>query len=141
MTFGTCARGYLSGEIPKLAHEIRAGYNTEDASAASDCRVEFTLNLSWNSPQNASAARCRANPLRECIAALFRIAHREAFPHSTFDTSSIESGDSHAICDAFRDYTETALRAELDQYEWSGRNVRAFSEAGTEFGFHSRLQD
>jgi len=75
--------------------------------------------------------------LRECIAALFRIAHREDFPHSTFDTSSIDSDDSDAICEAFRDYTETALRAELDQYEWSERNVQAFSEAGIDFGSHS----
>jgi hypothetical protein len=78
--------------------------------------------------------------LRECIATLFRIAHREAFPHSTFDTSSIESGDSDAIFEAFRDYTETALRAELNQYERSGRNVKAFSESGIEFGIHFWLQ-
>ena len=137
MTFGTCARGNLSGELPKLAHEFHGGYNTEDASATSNCRVEFTVNLSWNSHLNASTARWQADPLRENIAALFRIAHREAFPHSTFDTSSIDSGDSDAICEAFRDYTETALRAELDQYEWSGRKLQAFSKAGIDFGSHS----
>jgi hypothetical protein len=137
MTFGTCVRGNLSGELPKLAHEFHGGYNTEDASATSSCRVEFTVNLSWNSPLIASAAGWQADPLREYIAALFRIAHREAFPHSTFDTSSIDSDDSDAICEAFRDYTETALRAELDQYEWSGRKLQAFSKAGIDFGSHS----
>ncbi|MGA2754288.1 MAG: hypothetical protein ABSE53_11010 [Terracidiphilus sp.] len=124
-----------------MAHEIHGGYNTEDARATSDCRVEFTVNLSWNSPQSASTTCWQADPFGECIAALFRIAHREAFPHSTFDTSSIDSGDSGAIGEAFRDYTETALRAELDQYEQSGRNVQAFSEAGIEFGIHPWLQD
>jgi hypothetical protein len=62
--------------------------------------------------------------------ASFRIAHRGVFPHSTFGTSSKELRDSDAILEAFREYTETALRAELDQYEWSGRVVRVNFEDG-----------
>ena len=79
----------------------------------------------------------RMVPFREFIIAHLRIAHCGAFPHSTFDTSSKDMRDSSAIREAFRDYTETALRAELDQYEWSGRKLQAFSKAGIDFGSHS----
>ncbi len=40
MTFGPRAGKICSGDHPTLAHEIRRGYNTEDANATSDCRVE-----------------------------------------------------------------------------------------------------
>lgn len=57
-----------------------------------------------------------------------RIAHSEAFPHSTFDTSSIKRGDSDANWEAFRDYTETALPTEPDTFEQSGAMSAASSE-------------
>jgi hypothetical protein len=91
---------------------------------------KLAVTLLQKIPLIGSASSSREVPFREFIVDHFRIAHREAFPHSTFDTSSIDRGDSNAIRKAFREYTETALRAELDLYEWSGHNLRAFSGAG-----------
>ncbi len=49
----------------------------------------------------------------------------------------MDGGDSEAIWGAFKDYTETALRVELEQDERSGRNDATFSEEGINFRFHS----
>lgn len=94
---------------------------------------KLAVTLLQKIPLIGSASSSREVPFREFIVDHFRIAHREAFPHSTFDTSSIDRGDSNAIRKAFREYTETALRAELDPYEWSGRNVRDIFRNGDRF--------
>jgi hypothetical protein len=96
---------------------------------------KLAVTLLQKIPQIGCASSRREVPFREFIIDHFRIAHREAFPHSTFDTSSIDRGDSNAIRKAFREYTETALRAELDAYEWSGQNVRDI------FGSGDRIQN
>ena len=94
---------------------------------------KLAVTLLQKIPLIGCASSSREVPFREFIIDHFRIAHREAFPHSTFDTSSIDGGDSNAIRKAFREYTETALRAELDAYEWSGQNVRDIFGNGDRF--------
>jgi hypothetical protein len=64
---------------------------------------------------------------RKQMIAYFRIAHGDVFPHSTFGTSSKDRRVSKVFLEAFKEYTETALRAELDQYERSERAVTGFS--------------
>jgi hypothetical protein len=41
----------------------------------------------------------------------FSIAHLNALPHGSLDTSAIDSGNSCTIRKALREYTETALPA------------------------------
>jgi hypothetical protein len=132
-TFGTRTREKCFGEIPTLAQDFFCGYNTEDASRDLRLPSKLTVISLKKIPLIGNASSSREVPFREFIADHFRIAHREAFPHSTFDTSSIDRVDSDAIWEAFREYTETALRAELNQYEWSGHNVRGNFGNGDRF--------
>lgn len=129
-----CAQGGRWSEyIPDSAQDFLRGYNTEDASRDLRMPSKLTVTLLRNIPLIGSASSSREVPYWEFNVNHFRIAHREVFPHSTFDTSSIDRGDSDAIRKAFREYTETALRAELDPYEWSGQNVRDNFRSGNDF--------
>lgn len=94
---------------------------------------KLAVTLLQKIPLIGNASGSREVPIREFIVDHFRIAHRKAFPHSTFDTSSIDRGDSNAIRKAFREYTETALRAELDAHEWSGQSERDIFGSGDRF--------